>query len=63
MAGRVIGLHGQRAEVAMMLTPDGHSRLEISRFDAPAVASDHRGALVNSLGPQSSREIPMERKR
>lgn len=49
-AGRVTGLHGQRVEVAMMRTPDGHSRLELSRFDAPAIVSDHRTAPVNSLG-------------
>ena len=49
-AGRVTGLRGQRVEIAMMRTPDGHSRLELSRFDAPAVASDHRAAPVNSLG-------------
>ena len=49
-AGRVSGLHGQRIEIAMMCTPDGHSRLELSRFDAPAIASDHRAAPVNSLG-------------
>ena len=49
-AGRVTGLHGQRVEIAMMCTPDGHSRLELSRFDAPAIASDHRTAPVNALG-------------
>ncbi len=49
-AGRVTGVHGQRVEVAMMRTPDGHSRIELSRFDAPAIASDHRKAPVNSLG-------------
>ena len=49
-ASRVTGVHGQRVEVAMMRTPDGHSRLELSRFDAPAMASDHRRAPVNSLG-------------
>lgn len=49
-SGRVTGLHGQRVEIAMMCTPDGHSRLELSRFDAPAIASDHRTAPVNSLG-------------
>ena len=49
-AGRVTGVRGQRAEVAMMRTPDGHGRLELSRFDAPAIASDHRTAPVNSLG-------------
>lgn len=49
-AGRVTGLRGQRVEIAMMCTPDGHSRLELSRFDAPAIESDHRTAPVNSLG-------------
>jgi catechol 2,3-dioxygenase-like lactoylglutathione lyase family enzyme len=49
-AGRVTGVRGQRVEIAMMRTPDGHGRLELSRFDAPAIASDHRLAPVNSLG-------------
>ena len=49
-AGRVTGLRGQRVEIAMMRTPDGHSRIELSRFDAPAIASDHRAAPVNALG-------------
>ncbi len=49
-AGRVTGVRNQRVEVAMMRTPDGHSRIELSRFDAPAIASDHRTAPVNSLG-------------
>ena len=49
-AGRVTGLGHQRVEIAMMRTPDGHGRLELSRFDAPAIASDHRTAPVNSLG-------------
>ena len=49
-AGRVTGVRGQRVEVAMMRTPDGHSHLELSRFDAPAISSDHRKAPVNSLG-------------
>ena len=49
-AGRVTGLRGQRVEIAMMRTPDGHSRLELSRFDAPATVSDHRAAPVNALG-------------
>lgn len=49
-AGRVTGLHGQRVEVAMMRTPDGHGRLELSRFVTPAIASDHRTAPVNALG-------------
>lgn len=49
-SGRVTGLHGQRLEIAMMRTPDGHSCLELSRFIVPAIASDHRSAPVNSLG-------------
>jgi catechol 2,3-dioxygenase-like lactoylglutathione lyase family enzyme len=49
-AGRVTGVRGQRVEIAMLRTPDGHSRVELSRFDAPAIASDHRSAPVNSLG-------------
>ena len=49
-AGRVTGLRGQRVEVAMMRTSDGHGRLELSRFNSPAIASDHRNAPVNSLG-------------
>jgi len=49
-AGRVTGLGDQRVEIAMMRTPDGHSRLEISRFLTPAVVADHRTAPVNALG-------------
>jgi catechol 2,3-dioxygenase-like lactoylglutathione lyase family enzyme len=49
-AGRVTGLGTQRVEIAMMRTPDGHSRLEISRFLAPTVVADHRRAPVNALG-------------
>ena len=49
-AGRVTGLGNQNVEIAMMVTPDGHSRLELSRFITPAVISDHRTAPVNSLG-------------
>ena len=49
-AGRVTGLGPQRVEIAMMCTPDGHSRLELSRFLAPPVAADHRSAPVNALG-------------
>ena len=49
-AGRVTGVRDQRVEIAMLRTPDGHSRLELSRFDAPAIAGDHRAAPVNSLG-------------
>lgn len=49
-AGRVTGLLDQRVEIAMMRTPDGHSRLELSRFVAPAVIADHRNAPVNALG-------------
>src|SRR3954447_13654980 len=49
-AGRVTGLGDQRVEVAMMRTPDGHSRLELSRFLDPPVIADHRAAPVNALG-------------
>lgn len=49
-AGRVTGLGNQSVEIAMMVTPDGHSRLELSRFLTPANISDHRTAPVNSLG-------------
>ena len=49
-AGRVTGLGSQSVEIAMMVTPDGHSRLEISRFLTPPTISDHRTAPVNSLG-------------
>ena len=44
------GLHGQRVEIAMMRTPDGHSRLELSRFISPPVIADHRNVPVNALG-------------
>jgi catechol 2,3-dioxygenase-like lactoylglutathione lyase family enzyme len=49
-AGRVTGLGNQHVEIAMMVTPDGHSRLEISRFLTPPVIADHRNAPVNALG-------------
>lgn len=49
-AGRVTGLGDQQVEMAMMRTPDGHGRLELSRFIRPAVAADHRTAPVNALG-------------
>ena len=49
-SGRVTGLRDQRVEVAMMRTPDGNSRIELSRFLAPPVAADHRNAPVNALG-------------
>jgi len=49
-AGRVTGLGSQCVEIAMMVTPDGHSRLEISRFVNPPTISDHRTAPVNALG-------------
>ena len=49
-AGRVTGLPGMRVEMAMMRTPDGHSRLEISRFLTPRPIADHRNAPVNALG-------------
>jgi catechol 2,3-dioxygenase-like lactoylglutathione lyase family enzyme len=49
-AGRVTGLGNQRVEIAMLRTPDGHGRLELSRFLEPAVVADHRDAPVNALG-------------
>ena len=49
-AGRVTGLRQMRVEMAMMRTPDGHSRLELSRFLTPAPVADHRNAPVNALG-------------
>jgi catechol 2,3-dioxygenase-like lactoylglutathione lyase family enzyme len=49
-AGRVTGLGNQQVEIAMMVTPDGHSRLELSRFLTPPVIADHRKAPVNALG-------------
>lgn len=49
-ADGVTGLRNMRVEIAMMRTPDGHGRLELSRFLAPAVVADHRGAPVNALG-------------
>ena len=49
-AGRVTGLGNQHVEIAMMVTPDGHSRLELSRFLTPPVIADHRTAPVNALG-------------
>jgi catechol 2,3-dioxygenase-like lactoylglutathione lyase family enzyme len=49
-AGRVTGLGDQRVEIAMLRTPDGHGRLELSRFLEPPVVADHRNAPVNALG-------------
>lgn len=49
-AGKVTGLGDQRVEVAMMRTPDGQGRIELSRFSAPEVVADHRRAPVNALG-------------
>lgn len=49
-AGRVTGLGDQQVEIAMMATPDGHSRLELSRFIRPEIVADHRTAPVNALG-------------
>src|SRR6187401_790459 len=49
-AGRVTGLGNQSVEIAMMVTPDGHSRLELSQFLKPDIISDHRNAPVNALG-------------
>ena len=49
-SGRVTGLRGQRVEMAMMRTPDGHGRIELSRFVTPPTVADHRDAPVNALG-------------
>jgi catechol 2,3-dioxygenase-like lactoylglutathione lyase family enzyme len=49
-AGRVTGIPNQQVEIAMMVTPDGHSRLELSRFLSPPIVADHRNAPVNALG-------------
>jgi catechol 2,3-dioxygenase-like lactoylglutathione lyase family enzyme len=49
-SGRVTGLGSQRVEIAMMVTPDGYSRLELSRFHTPPIVADHRNAPVNALG-------------
>jgi catechol 2,3-dioxygenase-like lactoylglutathione lyase family enzyme len=49
-SGRVTGLHGQRVEIAMMRTPDGHGRIELSRYLTPPAVADHRTAPVNALG-------------
>jgi catechol 2,3-dioxygenase-like lactoylglutathione lyase family enzyme len=49
-AGRVTGLGSQHVEIAMLVTPDGHSRLELSRFLTPPIVADHRNAPVNALG-------------
>jgi catechol 2,3-dioxygenase-like lactoylglutathione lyase family enzyme len=49
-SGRVTGLGSQHVEIAMMVTPDGHSRIELSRFLTPPTISDHRTAPVNALG-------------
>lgn len=49
-AGRVTGLKDQHVEIAMLVTPDGHSRLELTRFLSPEVIEDHRNAPVNALG-------------
>jgi catechol 2,3-dioxygenase-like lactoylglutathione lyase family enzyme len=49
-AGRVTGLADQRVEIAMMVTPDGHSRLELCQYHKPVVIADHRTAPVNALG-------------
>jgi catechol 2,3-dioxygenase-like lactoylglutathione lyase family enzyme len=49
-SGRVTGIEGQRVEAAMLVTPDGYSRLELSRYITPAPVADHRNAPVNALG-------------
>ena len=48
--GRLTGLASQRVEIAMLVTPDGHSRIELSRFLTPPIVADHRDVPVNSLG-------------
>lgn len=64
-ARRVTGLGDQRVVIAMMRTPDGHSRLELSRFIVPRVVADHRNAPVNALGylRVTSTEVARLRKR
>src|SRR5258708_21238147 len=57
-AGRVTGLGDQRVEIAMMRTPDGHGRLELSRFLAPPIIADHRNAPVKPLEPSNSQYRP-----
>ncbi|GIZ08158.1 glyoxalase [Flavobacterium sp. UMI-01] len=49
-SGRITGLEAQQVEIAMMVTPDGHSKIELSKFITPSIVSDHRTAPVNSLG-------------
>lgn len=49
-SGRVTGVRDQKVEIAMMATPDGHSKLELSQFLTPTIISDHRNAPVNALG-------------
>jgi catechol 2,3-dioxygenase-like lactoylglutathione lyase family enzyme len=49
-AGRITGLGNQSVEIATLVTPDGHSRLELARFLTPPVAADHRNVPVNALG-------------
>ncbi len=49
-AGRVTGVRDQQVEIAMMVTPDGHGRIELSRFLAPVVVADHRNVPVNAFG-------------
>lgn len=49
-SGRVTGLPNQRVEIAMMVTPDGHSKLELCRYLTPVPIEDHRNAPVNALG-------------
>ncbi len=49
-SGRVTGVHGQQVEIAMLRTPDGHGRVELTRFITPTPVADHRTAPVNALG-------------
>jgi len=50
VGGRGTGLGDQTVEIAMMRTPDGNGRLELSRFISPQVVADHRNPPVNALG-------------
>jgi hypothetical protein len=50
-AGKVIGLENVRADITMMRTPDGHGRVELSKFHTPpAVRAEPEDAPANALG-------------
>ena len=50
LVDRVVGLEGVRSDIAMLRTPDGHGRIELSKFLAPAAVSAGPNAPVNRLG-------------